>query len=144
MLLASGINCCNHRCSLGGEGYSLNIRKGYNYICGLWVVIWGILIFGWQVTHFLGGRLVVLWSQVTTGLGVVAIICYSPYLHYSTYQYVVAAILIFVSTNILEGTLASICPYLQGDLSWVWLCFFQPKTVNQNRLTKLPFLIITT
>ena len=57
----------------------------------------------------------VLWSQITTGLGVVAIICYSPYLHYSSYQYVVAAILIFVSTNILEGTLGSVCTYLQGD-----------------------------
>jgi len=55
------------------------------------------------ISNIYEDRLVVLWSQVTTGLGVVGIICYSPYLHYSTYQYVVAAILIFVSTNILEG-----------------------------------------
>lgn len=48
-------------------------------------------------------RLVVLWTQITTGVGVIAILCYSPFFQYSTYQYVAAAIIIFVSTNVLEG-----------------------------------------
>lgn len=50
------------------------------------------------------GRLVVLWTQITTGLGVLAILCYAPFLHYNVYQYVAAAVIIFVSTNVLEGT----------------------------------------
>jgi hypothetical protein len=48
-------------------------------------------------------RLVVLWSQIFTAVGVVAIFCFSPWLAYSSYQYIAAAILIFVSTNVLEG-----------------------------------------
>lgn len=48
-------------------------------------------------------RLVVLWSQIFTAVGVVAIFCFSPWLAYSPYQYIAAAILIFVSTNVLEG-----------------------------------------
>lgn len=52
-------------------------------------------------------RLVVLWTQITTGVGVIAILCYSPFFQYSTYQYVAAAIIIFVSTNVLEGNKVS-------------------------------------
>lgn len=49
------------------------------------------------------GRLVVLWSQITTGIGVLAILHCGPLIPYSTYQYVAAAVIIFVSTNVLEG-----------------------------------------
>jgi hypothetical protein len=55
------------------------------------------------ISNIYEDRLVVLWTQITTGLGVLAILCYSPLFHYSTYQYVTAAIIIFVSTNVLEG-----------------------------------------
>lgn len=54
------------------------------------------------------GRLVVLWTQITTGVGVLAILSYAPFLHYNVYQYVAAAVIIFVSTNVLEGKLISI------------------------------------
>jgi hypothetical protein len=65
-------------------------------------------------------RLVVLWTQITTGLGVLAILCYSPLFHYSTYQYVTAAIIIFVSTNVLEGTNTSF-----GSDNHSVLCYFK-------------------
>ncbi|KAG0605422.1 hypothetical protein M758_9G057600 [Ceratodon purpureus] len=55
------------------------------------------------ISNIYEDRLVVLWTQITTGVGVLAILCYSPLMPYSTYQYVAAAIIIFVSTNVLEG-----------------------------------------
>ncbi|XP_024368342.1 SPX domain-containing membrane protein OsI_21475 [Physcomitrium patens] len=55
------------------------------------------------ISNIYEDRLVVLWTQITTGVGVIAILCYSPFFQYSTYQYVAAAIIIFVSTNVLEG-----------------------------------------
>ncbi|XP_024391930.1 SPX domain-containing membrane protein At4g22990 isoform X3 [Physcomitrium patens] len=55
------------------------------------------------ISNIYEDRVVVLWSQVTTGVGVAAILCYSPWVHYSAYQYVTAAVVIFVSTNVLEG-----------------------------------------
>jgi hypothetical protein len=64
-------------------------------------VRWNVLI----VSGIFGGwdRLVVIWSQIFTAIGVMSIFCFSPWLDYSSYQYVAAAILIFVSTNVLEG-----------------------------------------
>lgn len=61
------------------------------------------------------GRVVVLWTQITTGVGVLAILYYGPFLHYNTYQYVAAAVIIFVSTNVLEGLFRS-------DIKFSFLC----------------------
>jgi hypothetical protein len=55
------------------------------------------------ISNIYEDRLVVLWTQITTGLGVLAILSYAPLLHYNVYQYVAAAVIIFVSTNVLEG-----------------------------------------
>lgn len=55
------------------------------------------------ISNIYEDRVVVVWAQMTTGLGVVAILCYAPYIEYSAYQYGVAAVVIFVSTNVLEG-----------------------------------------
>lgn len=55
------------------------------------------------ISNMYEDRVVVIWAQVTTGLGVVAIVCYAPHIEYSEYQYGVAAVVIFVSTNVLEG-----------------------------------------
>ena len=48
-------------------------------------------------------RLVVVWTQVIIGGGVAAALCFSPMLPYSTLQYVVTAVVVFVSCNVLEG-----------------------------------------
>ncbi len=50
----------------------------------------------------------VIVSQVIMGVGVASIVCFCPWLPYTSYQYVAAAIVIFVSTNVLEGL--SKCP----------------------------------
>lgn len=55
------------------------------------------------ISNIYEDRVVILWTQITTGVGVLAILCYSPFFHYTTYQYVAAAVVIFVSTNVLEG-----------------------------------------
>jgi MFS family permease len=60
-------------------------------------------VVGNYISNIYEDRLVVLWSQIFTAVGVVAIFCFSPWLAYSPYQYIAAAILIFVSTNVLEG-----------------------------------------
>jgi hypothetical protein len=69
--------------------------------------------FGWrtsQVAVFLSllGLTVVLWSQVATGVGVVAIVSFEPYAQYSAHQYVAAAVVVFVATNVLEGVTMSL------------------------------------
>ena len=55
------------------------------------------------ISNMYEDRVVVVWAQVTTALGVVAILCYAPRIEYSVYQYAVAAVVIFVATNVLEG-----------------------------------------
>ncbi|CAK9261087.1 unnamed protein product [Sphagnum jensenii] len=60
-------------------------------------------VVGNYISNVYEDRLVVIWSQIFTAIGVMSIFCFSPWLDYSSYQYVAAAILIFVSTNVLEG-----------------------------------------
>lgn len=60
-------------------------------------------VVGNYISNIYEDRLVVLWTQITTGVGVIAILCYSPFLPYRAYQYIAAAVIIFVSTNVLEG-----------------------------------------
>jgi len=60
-------------------------------------------VVGNYISNVYEDRLVVIWSQIFTAIGVISIFCFSPWLDYSSYQYVAAAILIFVSTNVLEG-----------------------------------------
>lgn len=55
------------------------------------------------ISNIYEDRLVVLWTQIFTGVGVLVILCYGPFLPYNAYQYVTAAVIIFVSTNVLEG-----------------------------------------
>jgi len=69
---------------------------------GLTVLPTSAIVGNW-ISNISEDRVVVLWTQVTTGLGVVAIVSYAPHIEYSAYQYGVAAVVIFVSTNVLEG-----------------------------------------
>ncbi len=80
-------------------------------------------------------RLVVIVSQVIMGVGVASIVCFCPWLPYTSYQYVAAAIVIFVSTNVLEGL--SKCPpfFFFGSLG-----FLRTLTLVPNPSVKLPLV----
>jgi hypothetical protein len=60
-------------------------------------------VVGNYISNIYEDRLVVVVSQVIMGVGVASIVCFCPWLPYTSYQYVAAAIIIFVSTNVLEG-----------------------------------------
>ncbi|KAH8940061.1 hypothetical protein BDL97_15G068500 [Sphagnum fallax] len=60
-------------------------------------------VVGNYISNIYEDRLVVVVSQVIMGVGVASIVCFCPWLPYTSYQYVAAAIVIFVSTNVLEG-----------------------------------------
>lgn len=52
-------------------------------------------------------RLVVVWTQVIIAVGVALGLYYGPLVPFTTEQYVVTAVVIFVSCNVLEGGLHS-------------------------------------
>ncbi|KAH7428983.1 hypothetical protein KP509_09G025600 [Ceratopteris richardii] len=48
-------------------------------------------------------RLIIIWSLILTIIGVVGNFSLAPFIRYTEVQYIISALVIFVSTNILEG-----------------------------------------
>lgn len=48
-------------------------------------------------------RLIIFWTLIFTGIGVIGVLSYSPVVQYTEAQYIAASLIIFISTNILEG-----------------------------------------
>ncbi|KAF0750562.1 hypothetical protein AaE_006667 [Aphanomyces astaci] len=73
---------------------------------GIFLAFLGLLMFpanvlvGYLSYRYVDGELI-LYSEVVLVVGIVGIICYSA--SYSAIQYVFGAVLIYVSTNVLEG-----------------------------------------
>jgi hypothetical protein len=76
-------------------------------LLGLTVLPSSAVVGNW-ISNLYEDRAVVLWSQVATGVGVVAIVSFEPYAQYSAHQYVAAAVVVFVATNVLEGVTMSL------------------------------------
>ncbi|XP_024536249.1 SPX domain-containing membrane protein At4g22990 [Selaginella moellendorffii] len=55
------------------------------------------------ISNTFADRVVIFWTEILIALGVIANICYYPLFRYTTVQYVASAIVIFLSTNVLEG-----------------------------------------
>ncbi|GJP40506.1 hypothetical protein CLOM_g182 [Closterium sp. NIES-68] len=60
-------------------------------------------VVGNYITNIYEDRLVIMWTQLLIAVGVVAVMCFAPIIKYTTQQYIVAAVIIFVSCNVLEG-----------------------------------------
>eukprot|EP00271_Cylindrocystis_brebissonii_P004880 TRINITY_DN16802_c0_g1_i1.p1 TRINITY_DN16802_c0_g1~~TRINITY_DN16802_c0_g1_i1.p1 ORF type:complete len:740 (+),score=168.01 TRINITY_DN16802_c0_g1_i1:199-2418(+) len=58
---------------------------------------------GNYISNIYEDRLVLFWTQAFTGVGVLGILSFSPWLPYSTTQYVIAAVIIYVAANVTEG-----------------------------------------
>ncbi|CAI5959533.1 unnamed protein product [Closterium sp. NIES-64] len=62
-------------------------------------------VVGNYITNIYEDRLVIMWTQGLIAVGVIAVMCFAPIIKYTTQQYIVAAVIIFVSCNVLEGAL---------------------------------------
>lgn len=58
---------------------------------------------GNYVSNMFEDRIVLIWTQVMTGVGVIAILNYSPWITYTHTQYVIGAIILYVAANVTEG-----------------------------------------
>eukprot|EP00250_Pteridium_aquilinum_P003852 c14127_g1_i1 orf=404-2500(+) len=48
-------------------------------------------------------RLIIMWTVMLTGIGVIANLSFSPLVGYTEAQYIISSLILFISTNILEG-----------------------------------------
>ncbi|CAI5522435.1 unnamed protein product [Closterium sp. Naga37s-1] len=65
-------------------------------------------VVGNYITNIFEDRLVIMWTQGLIAVGVIAVMCFAPIIKYTTQQYIVAAVIIFVSCNVLEGVSLSL------------------------------------
>ncbi|CAI5474421.1 unnamed protein product, partial [Closterium sp. Yama58-4] len=65
-------------------------------------------VVGNYITNIYEDRLVIMWTQGLIAIGVIAVMCFAPIIKYTTQQYIVAAVIIFVSCNVLEGVSLSL------------------------------------
>lgn len=48
-------------------------------------------------------RLIIIWTVALTALGVVGNLSFAPFINYTQAQYIISSLILFISTNILEG-----------------------------------------